>query len=131
MDVLIFVGGIARMMAMPLNWTTDIATCLFAWACFLCADITWRRNGLMAVELVSGRLAPAGQRALTWCNYLIISGFLVYVIGAGLWLSWVSRARSFQGIPDVSYSWITLSMPVGAMLLLITTVLKMRELRRG
>jgi TRAP-type C4-dicarboxylate transport system permease small subunit len=131
MVVLIFVGGIARMMAMPLNWTTDVATCLFAWACFLCADITWRRNGLMAVELISGRLAPAGQRALAWCNYLIISGFLVYVIGAGLWLAWVSRARSFQGIPDVSYSWITLSMPVGAMLLLITTVLKMRELRRG
>lgn len=131
MVALIFLGGVARMMATPLNWTTDVATCLFAWACFLCADVTWRNNGLMAVELISGRLAPAGQRALAWCNYLIISGFLVYVIGAGLWLSWVSRARSFQGIPGISYSWITLSMPVGAMLLLITTILKMRDLRRG
>ncbi len=131
MVVLIFVGGIAPMISNPHNRTNHVATCLFAWACFLCADITWRRNGLMAVELISGRLAPAGQRALAWCNYLIISGFLVYVTGAGLWLAWVSRARSFQGIPDVSYSWITLSMPVGAILLLITTVLKMRELRRG
>ena len=26
----------------PLNWTIDVATCLFAWACFLCADIAWR-----------------------------------------------------------------------------------------
>jgi TRAP-type C4-dicarboxylate transport system permease small subunit len=131
MVVMILLGGIARMMAMPLNWTTDVSTCLFAWACFLCADVTWRNNGLMAVELVSGRLSPPGQRMLTWCNYLIISAFLVYVVGAGLWLSWVSRARSFQGIPEVSYSWITLSMPVGAALLLITTLLKMRDLRRG
>ena len=130
MVVMIFVGGIARMMAMPLNWTGDVATCLFAWACFLCADVTWRNNGLMAVELISGRLAPQGQRLLTLCNYLIICAFLVYVVCTGLWLSWVSRARSFQGIPEVSYSWITLSMPVGAALLLITTLLKMRDLRR-
>jgi TRAP-type C4-dicarboxylate transport system permease small subunit len=130
MVVMIFVGGIARMMAMPLNWTGDVATCLFAWACFLCADVTWRNNGLMAVELISGRLAPQGQRLLTLCNYLIICAFLVYVVCTGLWLSWVSRARSFQGIPEVSYSWITLSMPVGAILLLITTLLKMRDLRR-
>ena len=130
MVVMIFVGGIARMMAMPLNWTGDVATCLFAWACFLCADVTWRNNGLMAVELISGRLAPQGQRLLTLCNHLIICAFLVYIVCTGLWLSWVSRARSFQGIPEVSYSWITLSMPVGAALLLITTVLKMRDLRR-
>jgi TRAP-type C4-dicarboxylate transport system permease small subunit len=130
MVVMIFVGGIARMMAMPLNWTTDVATCLFAWACFLCADVTWRNNGLMSVELVSGRLAPQVQRLLTWCNYLIICAFLLYVMGAGMWLSWVSRARSFQGIPGVSYSWITMSLPVGAALLLITTVLKLRDLQR-
>jgi TRAP-type C4-dicarboxylate transport system permease small subunit len=130
MVVMIFIGGVARMAAMPLNWTTDVATCLFAWACFLCADVTWRNNGLMAVELVSGRLAPSAQRLLTWCNYLIICAFLLYVMGAGLWLSWISRARSFQGIPGVSYSWITLSLPVGAALLLITTILKLRDLQR-
>jgi TRAP-type C4-dicarboxylate transport system permease small subunit len=47
---------------------------------------------------------------------------------AGGWLAWVSRARSFQGIPGVSYSWVTASLPVGAALLLATTLLKHREL---
>jgi TRAP-type C4-dicarboxylate transport system permease small subunit len=130
MVVLIFVGGIARMLAMPLNWTTDVATCLFAWACFLCADVTWRNNGLMAVEIVIGRLSAPARHVLTWVNYLIICAFLLYVIGAGLWLSWASRARSFQGIPEVSYSWVTMSLPVGAALLLITTLLKLRDLQR-
>ena len=27
----------------------------------------------------------------------------------GTWLAWTSRARSFQGIPEISYSWVTAS----------------------
>ena len=131
MVALIFAGGLARMARSPLNWTTDLATCLFAWACFLCADVAWRNNHLMSVELLTDRLPEGARRALAWANYLIISGFLVYLIGAGLWLSYVSRARSFQGIPWASYSWVTLSLPVGAALLLITTVLKIRRLHAG
>lgn len=121
---LIFYGGIARLLARPQNWTIDAATCLFAWSCFLCADLAWRRNSLMSIELVTERLPAAAQRVLTHVNYIIIGTFLVYVIYAGIWLSWVSRIRSFQGIPGVSYSWVTMSFPVGAALLLLTTAIK-------
>ncbi|MCU0985903.1 MAG: TRAP transporter small permease subunit [Acetobacteraceae bacterium] len=127
MVALIFLGGVARMLGTPLNWTTDIATCLFAWACFLCANIAWRNNGLMAIELVTARLPGAAARALTGLNLLIISAFLAYVVIAGAELAWVSRARTFQGIPGVSYSWVTASLPAGAVLLLITTLLKLRD----
>lgn len=130
MVALIFVGGVARMMHQPLNWTIDLATCFFAWAVFLCADIAWRKDTLMSIDIVTARLPPRVQRLLVYLNHLIISGFLVYAIYAGLWLSWVSRARSFQGIPDVSYSWVTMSLPVGAALLLLTTILKVRRLLR-
>jgi TRAP-type C4-dicarboxylate transport system permease small subunit len=121
---LIFYGGLARLLARPQNWTIDLATCLFAWACFLCADIAWRRNSLMSITLVSERLPERGQRVLTQVNYAIIAVFLLYVMYAGTWLSWISRARSFQGIPEVSYSWVTMSLPVGAALLLLTTAIK-------
>src|SRR5690606_30317575 len=125
MVALIFLGGVARMARNPLNWTTDFATCLFAWACFLCAAIAWRNDGLMSIRLVSERLPARLRRHLDRCNYLIIALFLVYLAGAGTWLSWVSRARSFQGIPSISYSWVTMSLPVGAALLLVTTLLKL------
>jgi TRAP-type C4-dicarboxylate transport system permease small subunit len=131
MVVLIFVGGVARLVGYPLNWTTDTATCLFAWACFLCADIAWRKNSLMSIDLVTNLLPDAGRRFLLWCNYAIIAAFLLYAMVAGAWLSFVSRARSFQGIPEISYSWVTMSMSVGGLLLLVTTVLKCRdELRK-
>jgi TRAP-type transport system small permease protein len=131
MVALIFAGAVSRVFGHPLNWSTDAATCLFAWACFLCADIAWRNNGMMSIELVTSRLPTQPQRWLRYLNLVIIAAFLSYVIWLGLWLSWTSRVRTFQGIPGVSYSWVTMSMPVGAALLLVTTLLKIRSERQG
>ena len=131
MVALIFLGGVARMAGRPLNWTGDAATALFAWACFLCADIAWRRNGLMAIELVTSRLPPLAQKVVQLLNHALICLFLLYVIGWGTWLAWVSRARSFQGIPEISYAWVTMSFPAGALMLLVTTLLKVREALQG
>jgi TRAP-type C4-dicarboxylate transport system permease small subunit len=56
----------------------------------------------------------------------LITAFLFYLLVMGAYLSWISRVRSFQGIPEVSYSWVTMSLPVGAALLIVTTALKVR-----
>ena len=112
MVLLIFLGGVMRTLGEPINWSNDAATALFAWACFLCADIAWRKNALMSIDLVTARLPHGAQRLLALCNYAIIIAFLVYVLVGGLYLSWISRARSFQGIPEVSYSWVTLEHAV-------------------
>jgi len=130
MVILIFVGGLARLAAHPLNWTIDFATCFFAWACFLCADVAWRRDSLMSIDILVARFTPAVQRLLLLVNYVLIGGFLVYVVYAGLLLSWISRARSFQGIPAISYSWVTMSLPVGGALLLLTTIVKFLDAAR-
>ncbi len=131
MVLLIFLGGVMRMLGNPINWSSDAATCLFAWACFLCADIAWRNNSLMAIEVLTDRLPPHLQTACRMLNYAIITAFLLYLVVLGLYLSWISRIRSFQGIPEISYSWVTMSLPVGAMLLLITTALKVRAELHG
>ena len=126
MVILIFLGGVMRMLGHPINWSTDVATALFAWACFLCADIAWRRNSMMAIEVFTDRLPDGWQTVLRMVNYVLIVGFLSYLAVMGVYLSWISRVRSFQGIPEVSYSWVTMSLPVGAALLLVTTGLKIR-----
>ena len=119
------------MLGAPINWSSDAATCLFAWACFLSADIAWRNNSLMSIEVIASRLAPHAQRLFRMLNYALIAAFLLYLIVMGVYLSWISRARSFQGIPEISYSWVTMSLPVGALLLLITTARKVRGELRG
>ncbi|HVF63244.1 MAG TPA: TRAP transporter small permease subunit, partial [Casimicrobiaceae bacterium] len=100
MVALIFVGAVARVLGHPLNWSTDFATAFFAWACFLCADIAWRRDSLMAIEIVVSRLPDKLRTLCRMVNYLIIGVFLLYAITFGSWLAWTSRVRSFQGIPE-------------------------------
>lgn len=127
MVLLIFVAAVARLSAHPLNWAIDIATAMFAWACLFAADVAWRHNKLMCVDILTNYLPERGKAVFRLVNYGILCIFLVYAIPAGVWLSWVSRARSFQGIPEISYSWVTMAMPIGGVLLLITTILKARE----
>ncbi|MCZ8181098.1 MAG: TRAP transporter small permease subunit [Rhizobium sp.] len=127
MVAMIFTGGVARLYRMPLNWTMDIATCAFAWGAFLCADIAWRKDLFMSIDVLITRFSQSSQRLMMMINYLLIAAFLVYLIYSGFQLTWTSRARTFQGIPGVSYSWITASLPVGATLMLITTIIKMRR----
>jgi TRAP-type C4-dicarboxylate transport system permease small subunit len=131
MVALIFLGGVSRVLGYPLNWSTDFATAFFAWACFLCADIAWRKNSLMTIDFLPARLPPAAQKALRLANYSIISIFLTYLMVMGAWLAWTSRARSFQGIPEISYSWVTASAVAGGALLLITTLLKLADELKG
>ena len=53
--------------------------------------------------------------------------FLAGMIGYGLWLSYTTRLRTFQGIPGFSfYTWVTLSVPVGCALMLTTALLKIK-----
>lgn len=125
---LIFAGGVARMMATPINWTIDFATCFFAWATFLAADVAWRRDALMSVDLLPNALPERWRRGLRLVNVALIAAFLVFLIVAGAWLTWVSRSRSFQGIPEISFSFVTASLPVGAALLLVTTLTKARRM---
>jgi len=131
MVILIFLGGVMRMLGHPINWSSDAATAFFAWACFLCADIAWRRNSLMAIEVITDRMSSRMQAMLRLANYALITALLLFLIAMGLYLSWISRIRSFQGIPEISYSWVTMSLPVGSILLLITTALKARAELRG
>jgi TRAP-type C4-dicarboxylate transport system permease small subunit len=84
----------------------------------------------MTIDFLPRLFPTPAQKALRLANYFIISAFLVYLMVMGAWLAWTSRARSFQGIPEISYAWVTMSATVGGALLLVTTILKVRnELR--
>lgn len=131
MVVLIFLGGVARMLGMPLNWTTDLATCLFAWGCFLAADVAWRNHSMMSIDVLVDRLPARLRQGIRLLNYALITAFLLYLILTGFYLAWVSRIRTFQGMPGVSYSWVTASLPSCAVLLLITTIRHIRAAWHG
>jgi TRAP-type C4-dicarboxylate transport system permease small subunit len=127
MVALIFAAGIARLCLYPINWAIDLGTCLFAWSCFLSADIAWREDKLMNVDILIRKFPENVRRYLRLVNYTILFGFLAYLVIFGIWLSYTTRARTFQGIPGFSYTWVTLSVPVSALLMFINTIIKFKR----
>ena len=126
LSLLVFVAAVARSLHYPLNWAMDAATFLFAWTVFLGADAAMRLDRLFCIEVITSRISPKAQLYLKIINYSIIAIFLVGMIGYGIPLSWTTRFRAFQGIPGFSYSWVTLSVPIGCALMLITAILKIK-----
>jgi TRAP-type C4-dicarboxylate transport system permease small subunit len=124
---LVFIAASTRYLGYPINWSVDMAVCLFAWCTFLGGDVALRNNKLMNVEFLVGKLPEKHKSVIELINLLIILIFLAALIGYGTWLSYTTRFRTFQGIPGFSYTWVTLSVPVAALLMMVTTILKIRE----
>ncbi|AEJ60670.1 Tripartite ATP-independent periplasmic transporter DctQ component [Spirochaeta thermophila DSM 6578] len=124
--LLIFVSAVTRTFDLPLNWALDLTLFLFAWSVFLGADVAMRRNNLVNVDLLVARLPVPVQRVCAVVSYILILVFLGALTGYGFWLSYASRARAFQGIPWFSYTWVALSVPVGSILMIITTIRQFR-----
>jgi TRAP-type C4-dicarboxylate transport system permease small subunit len=124
---LVFVAASTRYMGYPINWSVDMAVCLFAWCTFLGGDVAMRNNKLMSVDFFISKLSQKKKSLIEIINLFIILIFLLAMIGFGAWLSYTTRFRAFQGIPWFSYTWVTLSVPVAGILMGITTVLKIRE----
>ena len=131
LSFLVFAAAAGRFLYHPMNWAMDAATFLFAWTVFLGADAAMRLDRLFCIEVITGKLPLKAQLYLKCVNYMIIIAFLVGMIGYGFWLSYTTRLRTFQGIPGFSYTWVTLSVPIGCALMLITAILKVKTFLRA
>ena len=131
LSLLVFAAAVGRTLYYPLNWAMDAATFLFAWTVFLGADAAMRLDRLFCIEMITSKLSQKGQLYLKITNYTIIVIFLGGMIVYGSWLSYTTRLRTFQGIPGFSYTWVTLSVPVGCALMLITAILKIKTFLRA
>jgi len=126
--LLVFIAAFTRYIGYPINWSVDMAQCLFAWCTFLAADIAMRNNKLMKIDFFVNKLPERYRDKIELLNLMIILVFLGALIGYGSWLSYTTRFRTFQGIPGFSYTWVTLSVPVGGLLMSITTALKIGQI---
>jgi len=125
--LVIFFAAVFRSFDRPLNWSLDIALFLFAWSVFLSAEVAMRKGNLVNVDFLVQRFPQSVQRIIGTFVYLIILTFLATLVSFGVYLSYVTRARAFQGIPAFSYTWITLSVPVGGILCMINCVRMIRR----
>lgn len=120
----LFVGAVMRTLDLPLNYTTDIALFSFAWCIFLGVGAAYREDKLVYVNVMIDRVPQKWRRAINAVTYLVIAVFLAVMVLYGIQLCKASWARSWPSIPSLSYSWITMSVPVGCLSLFVTTLTK-------
>jgi TRAP-type C4-dicarboxylate transport system permease small subunit len=126
---LVFVSAVARSVKHPLNWAQDLSLLLFAWVVFLGADLALRKADFVRVDMLVSRFPAKVQKFLYYFMYILALMFLGIVIRYGIPLSIDNSKRLFQTL-GISYSWATISAPVGSALLAITIVLKLIARRK-
>lgn len=126
-SALVFVGALARALGMPLIWSIDLAQAAFIWACVIGADIALERGAHIEIDLFIRRVPQAVRRGLAVLWWLAIAAFLATLVWYGVQLTRLNVERP-MGDTDISYAWVTAAIPVGALLMLLTTL---RKLWRG
>ena len=119
----VFSSALCRTLRHPINWAVDLSLLLFAWLVFLGADMALRNINLVNVDLFIKKVPPNIRRKIDIVLHFVILVFLASLVWFGIPLAIESSKRLFQTL-GISYSWATVSVPIGAVLMMISTGIK-------
>ena len=83
------------------------------------ADLGYRSGSVLGVDILTRRFPTRQQALVKLLGTLLIGALLISFIYFGIKLSYENRLRLFQSI-HLSYSWVTISLPVMSSLMLIS-----------
>ena len=121
---LVFFSALARSFGRPINWAVDVSLLLLAWVVFLGADTALRRSDFIRVDILMRRFPQKLQKFLYYLYYVAAIMFLGMLVRFGIPLSIDNYRRTFQTL-QLSYSWATMSVVVGAFFMIITILIKL------
>lgn len=127
---LVFTAAVMRFFGHPLIWSVDMAQLLFIWLCIFGANKAMREKAHLGMEVLVTRLGYQRRFWLEVACTLVILAFLAILTVEGWNLTWLNRERTF-GDSTLSYSWVTVAVPAGCVLLGITLVYNMILAFRG
>jgi TRAP-type C4-dicarboxylate transport system permease small subunit len=126
---LVFLSALARTIGHPLNWAVDISVLFFAWLVFIGGDIVVRESNLISVDLFFNLFPPRIRKTLRVIFYLAMIGFLIILVRYGVPLLIDNKKRMFQAM-QISYSWCTLAVPAGSLLMIISCCIRLAKALR-
>lgn len=119
---LVFLSAVARTVGHPLAWSIDVSQLLLCWTTLIGADIAFRYKKILGLDLFTSKLPVKVQRIiLIFLDALILIVLCIFIkYGAALSVS--SWKRSFQTL-KLSYSYVTMALPVMSGLMVISVVI--------
>lgn len=118
---LVFTAALMRFFGHPLIWSVDMAQLLFIWLCFFGSNKAMREKSHLGMEVLVSRLGYKRRFWLEFACTLLIIAFLLVLAVEGWKLTMLNRERTF-GDSTLSYSWVTVAVPVGCVLLAATLI---------
>ncbi|WP_129140675.1 TRAP transporter small permease [Modicisalibacter coralii] len=115
----IFASASMRAIGHPFAGGAELSQFLFIWTAVLGADITLRHGGQVRIDALTERLPRRLNRVLTALSLTLMIGLLVLLAYYGFPLA-LSNWQRPLGIAGLSYGYVTLALPVGAILMLIS-----------
>ncbi len=115
----VLVAGIGRSLGWPVAAAPQYAQLSLIWACMLGADIAARQGQHIRVGAIFDMLPRPVRAALTALSLALILPFLGFVAWHGWFLATNNWEREL-GASGLSYGLVTLALPVGAVLLILS-----------
>ena len=123
MVLLVFVSAVARGLSTPIQWSIDIAQLLLCWTTLIGADVAYRKHRFLGLDLITRHFPLKVRRVIDIVLDLLMLAMLVILIIYGVKLTISSWMRQFQTL-KLSYSFVTMALPVMSFLLSITIIIE-------
>lgn len=124
LTVLVFVSALMRTIGFPLNWAQDAALVAFAWMIFFGSDIALRGPGLIGVDLIVKKFPVVLQQIIKIIFNIAIVVFLIVLVVNGITMTISGWDREITTL-GISYSFVTMAVPVGSFFMTISMVLNL------
>ena len=122
--VLVFISALMRTFKHPLNLAQDVALVAFAWLIFIGGDVAVRGSGLIGVDMVVSKFPKSVQKWLDVFYKCLIIAFLCVLVFYGIRMVRQGWSRQIAAL-GISYGWVTLAVPVGSFLMIISTAISL------
>ena len=122
----VFAGALARAVGSPIPMAPEIAQLMLIWTVMFGADLIMKRGEHIRVSALPDALSPRYRQVLSFISFVSIVAFLSYVAWLGVQLAMSNWARE-MGTSGLSYGWVTLALPVGAILMIVSLLRRFSE----
>ena len=119
LTVLVFAAALMRTIGYPLNWAQDAALIMFAWLSFIGGDIALHSTGLIGIDLIVRHFPKAVQKGIDIVFKVVMLAFLAVLVVNGYNYVMTGYKRLITTL-NVSYAFVTASVPVGSLLMIIS-----------
>lgn len=120
---LTFLNAVLRAFDRPITTVDDVNLLLFGWVAFLGADVALRYSRLVGMDILTSKLPPKTQKVLQVVVYAIMIGALIVFAKHGFALAASNWKRFYNSLP-ISYGYVTLSLPICSLLMILTCTIK-------